>query len=895
MTRVFFRLGVKDANASFVHIDLIALSLHFVLAALDGLRDAWREGSRNTKARAQILESILAPLCLQQRCRGSYPFRIPQHQVMQHQALLGLQLLGFLPGPCPSPSSLSSLASCGALLKPNFSGTTSATPADAAGAATLPAAAAPRGGAYGGGMPPVSSSWFVPPSSHPVALTGEAVHNCGAGSEGIGYRDVASLAHHSARGGTSECCCCCGYGHDRAGPARAGAKPSFSDDSRIFPDRTGHSQHRPGGRHQPSPGDLRCSTSEKAASARVPLQAGNSGRAGNAGMKAGAGGYVATGEVVGGGGQTGPNGGAKQRRGRYRTAAVVAAEEGDDADIYKKPRPAVTSRRVLLQRQQQQHAATGTTGGVGQASTNGACDVPEVNSLTPCLHSDMNEQSTAAPCNQHLGELENGETDDTLAEQDPEATSVSDAVISTPSAGAEHSACGIEGGDSGEQQPQKDLPPRNAIPAAGQRSAGCNDTSGAVDTAATGRTAATNLEHSPTQTPPPQLQQSGAAAVPAAGSAPHSGKHASVGAGATMTMRTTRHNKTKQPGVFQFTRGIKRFWAASWYADGHPGWKAFSVEKWGNTEALKRARKAYEEKVPHGAAMLNTYNLGTDETATGDGDTSVTSPSGGGAVNGSEDIRRGTLAVSDSSQQKQRPNIGKESQRQQDRGVLLHQASNAPRANNGRKKQQQSQSGAAAVESASDQRGSDLTFHGRSTGASFGSSSSIFSGDTEKHTNRFPAATQTQQQLQGDDFLQAFWDEFDSNDSQAVGTGGILSLGGSSGRCSASSCYDSSSSSGFYLRSSLSYSPRPGSGESSDGHQGSAMDGHKQKIHNFFGEPGTDQGALLGRDHSSRHEFEEDDLALLSPTQFLLGSENDDITGKLLLSGPDMDTPTLPQ
>ncbi|KEP62707.1 UNVERIFIED_CONTAM: hypothetical protein HHA_215343 [Hammondia hammondi] len=890
---VLFRLAVTEASARTVRIDVIAFSLHFVLAALDGLRDAWREGSRNTKARVQILESILTPLCLQQRCRGSYlPFRMPQALVIQHQALLGLQLLGLLPATCPSPSPLSSLVSHGTLMKPSFAGTASAA-SEAAGTASLSATAEAQASARGIGLAPIpSTGWLVPPFSNPAAVHSGGGQISVSGNEGSVCRD-ASLVHPSVLGGPTECCCCCcGYGQVRLDPVPAAATQSSTEDSGTFPGRNDHSQHRPGGRLQQSPRDRTYSTSERAASIRGPVQTGNSGKScGNGSVKDGAcGGYDGAGEA-GGGGQTVSTGGGKQKRGRYRTVAVVA-EEGDAADIYKKPRPAVTSRRVLLQRQLQQHAITGATPGAEQLSTNGTCAMPSVTSMTPSAQNDISEQSVAASCSQHLAELETGETDDNFMEQNEEVTSMSVSVSSTPTPGSAPVPRGDEGGGSGEQPPQQSALSRNATPVVGARMTVGNDKSStAVEDAAAGRTAETNPEHSPSHMSSPHLQQSGAAAAPAAGTSQQSGKQASAGgACASMTMKSTRHNKTKQPGVFQFTRGIKRFWAASWYADGHPGWKAFSVEKWGNSEALKRARKAYEEKVPHGATALKTCNLGIDETETG-GQTSVTPPSGAEVAKGSETSQQSTFTVSDTSQPKQSANTWKESQSHPDRAVTL-QASNTSRVSNGRRKQQQNQSGAAVVESTFDQRGTDLTsIHRRSAGVSFGSSRGIFSGDTGMQTDQCVAPAQRQQQLRGEDFIQSFWEDFDSNDSQDLGSGGILSLEGSSGRYSTSSCYDSSSSSGFYLRS-FSYSARPDSWGCSDGQKGHAGDGHKHQTNNFFGESGADHGTMLGGSHSSRHDFEEDELSLLSPSQFFLGSENDDITGKLLLSGPDADTPT---
>ncbi|KYK68061.1 AP2 domain transcription factor AP2X-10 [Toxoplasma gondii TgCatPRC2] len=867
----------------------MAFSLHFVLAALDGLRDAWREGSRNTKARVQILESILTPLCMQQRCRGSYPpFRIPQALVLQHQALLSLQLLGLLPATCPSPSPLSSLVSHGTLIKPSFAGTASAA-SEAAGTVSLPATAEAQGGACGIGLAPIpSTGWLVPPFSNPAAVHSGAGQISVSGNEGSVCRD-ASLVHTSVLGGPTECLCC-GYGQVRLDPAPAEATESSTEESGIFPGRTDHSQHRSGGRLQQSPRDRTYSTSERAASIRCPTQTGNSGKGcGNGSVKDGACcGYDGAGEA-GGGGQTVSTGGGKQRRGRYRTAAVVA-EEGDAADIYKKPRPAVTSRRVLLQRQLQQHAITGATPGAEQLSTNGAWAMPNVTSMAPSAQNDIGEQSVAASCSQHLAELETGETDDHFTEKNEEATSMSISVSSTPTPGSAPVPRGDEGEGSGEQPPQQSALSLNAAPVVGARMTMGNDKSStAVEDAAAGRTAETNPEHPHSHTSSSQLQQSGAAASPAAGTSQQSGKQASAGgACASMTMKSTRHNKTKQPGVFQFTRGIKRFWAASWYADGHPGWKAFSVEKWGNSEALKRARKAYEEKVPHGATTLKTCNLGIDETETG-GETSATPASGAEVAKGSETSQQGTCTVSDTSQPKQSTNTWKESQSYPDRGVTL-QASNTSRVSNGRKKQQ-NQSVAAVVESTFDHRETDVTsLHRRSAGVSFGSSSGIFSGDTGMQTDQCVAPTQRQQQLRGEDFIQSFWEDLDSNDSQDLGSGGILSLEGSSGRYSTSSCYDSSSSSGFYLRS-LSYSPRPDSWGCSDGQKGQTGDGHKHQTNNFFGEPGSDHGTLLEGNHSSRHGFEDDELSLLSPSQFFLGSENDDITGKLLLSGPDTDTP----
>ncbi|PHJ16627.1 ap2 domain transcription factor ap2x-10, partial [Cystoisospora suis] len=82
----------KRANLAVGPRTWSARTLHFVLAALDGLRDAWREGSNNSEAKEHILDAVLLPLCVQQRW-DSARNRAHRHQQLQQQLLLGLQLL----------------------------------------------------------------------------------------------------------------------------------------------------------------------------------------------------------------------------------------------------------------------------------------------------------------------------------------------------------------------------------------------------------------------------------------------------------------------------------------------------------------------------------------------------------------------------------------------------------------------------------------------------------------------------------------------------------------------------------------------------------------------------------------------------------------------------------
>ncbi|PFH37008.1 AP2 domain transcription factor AP2X-10 [Besnoitia besnoiti] len=807
---------------------------------------------------------------------------MPLQQQLQ-QLILGLQLLCELSPFCPA---LSSSASGSAHTKP-AAGVTSASGAVEAATQGQHKTLPPRARVYGnplGHLPP-ACEWLYPFSSRGAASGARLDQGSGTETECIGHGGAASLLQRLPPAASSGCCsCCCGCTFEAEHRCEARSSASSSESDKIHrraepsPMLEGHQgiriHHCHGGRS---------GATERTSNARFQAPAGPDRRCSGTtgGVKGPTGNGCAVAEESTDSVEPVTTGAVgKQKRGRYRTAAVVAAEEGDATDIYKKPRPSVTSRRVLLQKQQQHIQESGAAADGDDEPTRAACSLSDANTLFSRFSSKSPTESSAATTYQ-LGQTQES-VDDASREQRMQNLKTPTAARSPPSASLKRLAVGAMCADTYGLTRQNGLEP-------GVHSSSHGNLTACKATASDARGPAKEELSQNTQTASrrseaaaPHLQKN--ESTSSHGNAPLSCKPTTASSGsAAPPVRTTRHNKTKQPGVFQFTRGIKRFWAASWYADGHPGWKAFSVEKWGNTEALKRAKKAYEEKVPHGAAMLNTLDFGAADDMASD-DTPSLPVTGTGSGKDSNRTGSGSSLSVGSSQQRQRCDNGGEAQRSQDRGLTQQQVNGATRTGNTRKKQQPSQAGDGPAESPPLSLESG-TIEYRSTPAGFSSSSSssIFSCTTGQHMGDGVETTQKQHQIEREDFLQPIWDDLDSADTGNSGTGGVFTLGGASGGCATSSCYDTSSSSGF-LRGKFSYSSKTAATELSVGYEDPISEGQR---HVFFEHPRAHHDTELGRHGCDEPGIHEDDHGLLSPSQFFLGSDNDDITGRLLLSGPD--------
>lgn len=293
------------------------------------------------------------------------------------------------------------------------------------------------------------------------------------------------------------------------------------------------------------------------------------------------------------------------------------------------------------------------------------------------------------------------------------------------------------------------------------------------------------------------------------------------------------------------------------------------MEKWGNTEALKRARKAYEEKVPHGAAVPRTSGTGGAVA----GIQVERDPAGQRIGQGSRDTRD-----SDGAQPRQEMPMKSAMGQDRERGMPVQRdgVDSLAETSNDQKQPQAEQDQVPPTFPAAS---GVAQLAGTGTGVAFSSSGSMFGGNTGRHAEGRLRACQVQQQIIGEDFLQALWDEFDENSTG----GGVLSLGGTAGSGNTSLSCDTSSSSGFFLRS-CSYSPRPSKASPSVHRPVSRVDQQKQAVRTF-----VQEGGLDGVDTSqagSRDELFGEDYSVLSPSHFFLSPENDDVTGQLLLAGP---------
>ncbi|PHJ15328.1 ap2 domain transcription factor ap2x-10 [Cystoisospora suis] len=681
----------------------------------------------------------------------------------------------------------------------------------------------------------------------------------------VGCWDAESLRSacllDSQRLARTPCCCCCCW-CPRIEDEVANSNPD-ADRETVEEHQLNEPQSRSTGRQA----HVDRSGSEKS------FRGHSHGNNGRNGLKSGCSGYSSSdaGNLGGIHGAAAGNAAVvanKQRRGRYRTAAVLATEGGDAADIYKKPRPSVTSRRVLLQRQQQQHASRPASGArrARDARSLGAPEEGDANAETGAYLVVTGRDSTTSG---HKG-ADRGEHDGTFEARLPatesggSARALASSLTQSAAVGGKRSSEAVQHtGPRGRSCQFSEAPSRDSP---GSSTDGRSHTVPAVmgSEGAVEMGTVQQLGHY-------QLKGNASGGYAAGGSSRAEKNCVGTGAsGPPLSMRTTRHNKTKQPGVFQFTRGIKRFWAASWYADGHPGWKAFSVEKWGNTEALKRARKAYEEKVPHGSAASR---------ASGSGGEIPGIQGGGEPMSQRAGQDSGDRIVSDGSQHR-RERLMKAVTQQQDREVSdQHAAAHSlAEASNSEKKHQAEQDHltppfppASAI----------APLAGIGDGVAFSSSDGVFVGES---SDRHAECSSTACQVRGKDFLEALWDEYDENN---VGRG-VISLEGTAGSGVTSLSCDTSSSSSFFLRS-YSYSPRADRSCSPGLFPDLQAEQQKQTARTLL--QGISFDAVgMNRRQSHQGLFGED-YSLRSPSHFLSGPENDDITGQLLLAGPAENAP----
>lgn len=300
-------------------------------------------------AKENVLDSLLLPLCLQQQQRDSaYQSRVHRHQQLQQQLMRGAHRVspsipsGLRNGPAPrclTQESRTPASTC--LAGERTSAAASGTPVFPSAATTArPATAAPSPG----------PSWAFPsPVRADAGWTGTPATFCPGCSQADNSR-VAYVpdSQRLARVPCCCCCCCCCCWCRRTDEEMA---------------RCDQGAHQQSAEHQHLHGAQSRSTTRQAQAGRSGSDRGSTrghplGNNGRNGLKNSCSGYSSSDAGTLGGSQYATAGNpatvvAKQRRGRYRTAAVLAAEDSDAADIYKKPRPSVTSRRVLLQRQQQ--------------------------------------------------------------------------------------------------------------------------------------------------------------------------------------------------------------------------------------------------------------------------------------------------------------------------------------------------------------------------------------------------------------------------------------------------------------------------------------------------------------------------------------------------------------